>query len=47
MEPIGLIKIELPEITMVLSYASRTEDYIFFSHTESDGLNNKKTFDII
>jgi long-subunit fatty acid transport protein len=40
------MQLETPEISMVLSYASRTEGYTWFSHPESDGLHNWSMLDL-
>lgn len=44
--PGGLMQLETPEISMVFSYTSRTENDTFFSHPESDGMNSMTTFDL-
>jgi len=44
--PGGLIQLETPEVSLVLSYSSRADDCTFSLHHEADRSNHDTTFDL-
>jgi long-subunit fatty acid transport protein len=44
--PAGLIQLELPEVSMVGAYFNIREELESFSHPESSGMNEKRSYDL-